>query len=141
MPTPLSLTGSAQPARIHLKTYTAELPLGSLVIGVDNIHHDVYLSPRWTDQTRTYLLEFTRQTINLNYFVQKDGKPAKAPEHAAWRKELQELLQTSLTNAKFQKRIELDLLLRVAVLKFLTQEIGAQFANVILEAKDWIRKR
>ena len=30
---------------------------------------------------------------------------------------------------------------RVALIKFLTQEIGAQFANLLLEAKEWIRSR
>jgi len=34
-------TGS--PARINLKTYVAELSLGTLAVGVDNIHHDVFL--------------------------------------------------------------------------------------------------
>ncbi len=31
--------------------------------------------------------------------------------------------------------------MRVALLKFLTQEISTQFANLILEAKEWIRSR
>ncbi len=31
--------------------------------------------------------------------------------------------------------------MRVAILKFLTQEISAQFANLLLEAKEWIRNR
>ena len=43
--------------------------------------------------------------------------------------------------AKHEKSMELDLLLRVALIKFLTQEIANQFANLILEAKEWIRNR
>src|SRR4029077_13195574 len=42
---------------------------------------------------------------------------------------------------KYEKKIELDLLFRVAMQKFLTQEIGAQFASLLLEAKEWIRSR
>jgi len=138
-----------QPARLDLKPYAAELPLGALTVGVDNIHHDVYLSPKWTEQTRTYLLELLRQITNLTYIAQKnspkDRRPSKAPpkgpEHGAWKRQLLELLQASLTNAKYEKKIELDLLLRVALIKFLTQEIGNQFANLVLEAKEWIRNR
>ncbi len=52
---------------MNLRPYTAELPLGSLVVGVDNIHHDVYLSPHWTEQTRNYLIELIRQMTNLTY--------------------------------------------------------------------------
>ncbi len=48
-------------ARVNLQSYQAVLPLGSLVVGVDNIHHDVYLSQPWCEQTRAYLLELVRQ--------------------------------------------------------------------------------
>ena len=51
------------------------------------------------------------------------------------------MLQASLTRAKYEKKIELDLLLRVSLIKFLTQEIGTQFATLLLEAKEWIRSR
>src|SRR5258708_9134567 len=37
--------------------------------------------------------------------------------------------------------MEMGLVLRVAVLKFLNQEISAQFANLMLEGKEWIRGR
>ena len=132
---------AGNPARVDLRTYAAELPLGTLTVGVDNIHHDVYLSPAWTEQTRTYLLEFIRQVANLNYSVRKGPKPPKGPETGAWKRQTLELLQASLTRAKYEKKVELDLLLRVAVLKFLTQEIAAQFASSLLEAKEWIRTR
>ena len=128
-------------ARLELKTYAAELPLGTLTVGVDNIHHDVYLSPTWTEHTRLYLLEFIRQAANLNYAVRKGSRPPKGPETGAWKRQTLELLQASLTRAKYEKKIELDLLFRVALLKFLTQEIGAQFASLLLEAKEWIRSR
>jgi len=36
----------------------------SLAIGVDNIHHDVYLSPRFLQLTRDYLFDLIRQTAS-----------------------------------------------------------------------------
>src|SRR6202047_3705734 len=128
-------------ARVDLKTYAAELPLTSLTVGVDNIHHDVCLSPAWTEQTRAYLLEFIRQAANLKYSVRKGAKPPKGPETGAWKRQTLELMQASLTRAKYEKKVELDLLFRLTLLKFLTQEIAAQFANLLLEAKEWIRTR
>ena len=128
-------------ARVDLKTYAAELPLTALTVGVDNIHHDVYLSPAWTEQTRAYLLEFIRQAANLTYAVRKGAKPPKGPETGAWKRQTLELMQASLTRAKYEKKVELDLLFRVTLLKFLTQEIAAQFATLLLEAKEWIRTR
>src|SRR5208282_1695353 len=85
------------PARVDLKAYTAELPLGSLVVGVDNIHHDVFLSPQFSEQTRTYLIELIRQMTNLTYMVQTEHRrpnaKAKRPEPVAWKRQLLELLQ------------------------------------------------
>jgi hypothetical protein len=133
---------------MNLRPYTPELPLGSLAVGVDNIHHDVYLSPQFSEQTRNYLIELIRQTTKLTYLAQTEQhrrhpkvQKAKGPEPVAWKRLLLELLQASLTRAKYEKKIELDLLLRVAVIQFLTQEINNQFSTLLLEAKEWIRNR
>jgi hypothetical protein len=136
----LSSNGSARP---ELKPYAADLPLGSLAVGIDNIHHDVYLSPQWTEQTRAYLLERVRQAANLNLAIErKPGRPKnKIPDTSTWKRQLLDLLQASLTKAKYEKKIEIDLLLRVALIKFLTQEIGGQFSHLILETKEWMRAR
>ena len=127
----------------ELRAYTAELPLGSLAVGVDNIHHDVFLSTQWAEQTRLYILERVRQVANLNLAVEKDPRrrKVKAPDTGAWKRQLLELLQEGLTRAKYQKKIEIDLLLRVALIKHLTQEISSQFSHLMLEAKEWIRNR
>ena len=140
------MLSAASPARINLKTYVAELSLGTLAVGVDNIHHDVFLSPKFVELTGAYLLEFIRQNANLVFLSKSDRKPpdrkaARAPEAGAWKRHLADLLHAGLQRAKYGQNIEIDLLMRVAILKFLTQEISAQFANLLLEAKEWIRNR
>src|SRR3989442_1127419 len=80
---------------------------------------------------------FTRTT----YLPGIELRTTRGPDSAAFRKLLSELLQSALTQAKYQKNIEIDLLFRLGLLKFLTFEIGNQFANLILEGKEWIRKR
>jgi hypothetical protein len=148
MPERPSTLSAGNPARVNLKTYSAELPMGRLAVGVDNIHHDVFLSPRFVELTGSYLLEVIRQSANLAFLSQADRAPgerdrrgSRAPEPANWRRHLSELLHAGLQRAKSENNIEIDLLLRVALLKFLTQEIGAQFANLMLEGKEWIRSR
>ncbi len=128
-------------ARVDLKTYSADLQTGTLTAGVDNIHFDVFLSPRFVEFARTYLLDLIRQTANLTQFQGVDSKPFKGPETSTLKKHLTELMQGSLMRAKYEKNVELDVLLRVALLKFFTQEISNQFANLLLEAKEYIRHR
>src|SRR5579871_4821186 len=103
IPMPSALT----PARIKLKTYVAELPLGTLAVGVDNIHHDVFLSPKFVESTGTYLLDFIRQSANLTFLSQTDRmgadrrqtarrdnerRPSRSSEAQSWKRHLSELL-------------------------------------------------
>ena len=136
----LTLT-PAEEARPELKSYNVTIPMGSLAIGVDNIHHDVFLSPKFVQGAREYLFDVIRQFTSTTYLPGIELRTTRGPDSAAFRKLLSELLQSALTQAKYQKNIEIDLLFRLGLLKFLTFEIGNQFANLILEGKEWIRKR
>jgi class 3 adenylate cyclase len=151
-----SILSSGTPCRVNLKPYSAEIPLGTLAVGVDNIHHDVFLSPVFVETTEAYLLDFIRQTANLPFLSQTDRsqsdrrmaprretdrKSGRAPEASSWKRQLSELHHAGLQKAKYGQNIEIDLLFRVALMKYLTHEIGTQFANLLLEAKEWIRGR
>jgi hypothetical protein len=129
------------PGRIELKSYRVTLPLESLSIGVDNIHHDVFLSPQFVQVARDYLFDLIRQNTSGTYLSGIEFRNTKPVDSTAFRKLLTQMLQSSLTKAKHQKNIEIDLLFRVALLKFLTAELLNQFGNVILEGKEYIRKR
>jgi hypothetical protein len=127
------LPTATEAARTELKSYNTTIPMGSLAIGVDNIHHDVFLSPKFVQATRDYLFGLVRQNTKASYFAGIELRAVKGPDNAAFRKLLTDFLQSSLTQAKYQKNIEIDLIFRLALLKFLSIEIGNQFANLILE--------
>jgi hypothetical protein len=137
----LTNTGVMDPGRIELQSYRVTLPLESLSIGVDNIHHDVFLSPKFVQVARDYLFDLIRQNTSGTYLSGIEFRNTKPVDSTAFRKLLTQVLQSSLTKAKHQKNIEIDLLFRVALLKFLTAELLNQFGNVILEGKEYIRKR
>jgi hypothetical protein len=124
-----------------LKSYNVTLPMSSLAIGVDNIHHDVFLSPKFAQVARDYLFELIRQNASNTYLAGVEFRSNKPADSSAFRKLLADLLRNSLTTAKHHKNIEIDLLFRLAILKFLTGELQNQFANVILDGKEYIRKR
>jgi hypothetical protein len=137
----LATPSATEAARIELKSYNVTIPMGSLSIGVDNIHHDVFLSPKFVQAARDYLFDLIRQNTSATYFSGIELRKTKGPDHASFRKLLSELLQSALTQAKYHKNIEIDLVFRLSLLKFLTFELGNQFANLILEGKEWIRQR
>src|SRR6266478_5377273 len=125
-------------ARPELKSYNVTIPMESLAIGVDNIHHDVFLSPRFVQTARDYLFDVIRQSTSNTYLSGLELRASRAPDGTGFRKLLSEVLQSALTQAKYHKNVEIDLLFRLGLLKFLTFEIGNQFANLILEGKDYV---
>ena len=134
-------SGTGEPARDALKSYNLTLPMGSLAIGVDNIHHDVFLSPKFVQVARDYLFDLIRQNTSGTYLSGIEFRNAKPVDSTHFRKLLTEILQNSIAKAKQQKNIEIDLLFRLAIMKFLTAELVSQFGNVILDVKEYIRKR
>src|SRR6202167_939884 len=133
MPETRIATTQTHPVRMKLRPYSAEIRLTNLTLGLDNIHYDVFLSPRFVEFTRRYLLDLIRQAVNVSllYGKDKDRKQSGSPEHSAFRKLLTEILQQSLTRAKFQQSIETDVLHRLALLKFISQETGNQFSSIL----------
>lgn len=130
-----------RPPQAEPRRQEGDLALNSLAVGVDNLRHDVVLSPKFVDAARSLLFDLIRQKVNLGHFPGFERRPVRAPELGAFRKILAELLLNSLTRAKAEKNIERDILLRVTLLRFLAQEIVAQFSDILLEAKEGIRAR
>jgi hypothetical protein len=134
-------TGVAETSRNELKSYRVTLPMGTLSIGVDNIHYDVFLSPKFVQTTRDYLFDLIRQNVSSTYFSGIDFRNSKQVDSTSFRRLLSETLLSSLNRAKHQKNFEIDVLFRLAILKLLSGELLNQFANVILDGKEYIRKR
>src|SRR5246127_2229611 len=101
-------------SRDALKSYNLTLPMGSLSIGVDNIHHDVFLSPKFVQSARDYLFDLIRQNASNTFLPGFEFRTSKPADSLAFRKLLTEVLQSSLTNAKHHKNIEIDVLFRLA---------------------------
>jgi class 3 adenylate cyclase len=134
-------TPASSPVRVELEPYSVEISLASIPIGIDNVHYDVSLSQRFEDTCRKYILDLVKQAANMSRFYGSDTKMVRPPEISAFKKVLSELLQAGLTRAKYEKNIEVDILLRLAVLKLLTNDIAGQFSTALLEGKEWIRAR
>jgi len=60
--------------------------MGSLAIGVDNIHHDVFLSPKFVQGARDYLFDLIRQSTSATYFSGIELRAQRPPDTGAFRK-------------------------------------------------------
>jgi hypothetical protein len=131
-----------------LASYTPRLILEGLAAGVDNLRHDVYLSPGFVEQMRMQIGRLIARHGNVETVLAAESPAAPAhkmfagakaaPQPARTKFEptdikplLAQLLVSSLNRAKADNNLAVDLLGRLAVLKFLRSEFTSQFAQVL----------
>ena len=131
-----------------LATYTPSLSLARLQVGVDNLRHDVHLSQKFTETARTHIARLIARHGDVEgllaaetpHFVQGTPflnklttvlKPGTKPEPADFKAVLTELHVAALNRAKAENDLIVDLLARLAVVKFLRMELHSQFAQVL----------
>jgi hypothetical protein len=138
-------------SQFAMASYEPELTLQGLMAGVDNIHPDVYLSEKFVSIARGHLKNLIEQIGNVQQLARvhdtnpfggspygrahvKDDalhlEPIDYP--AEFKQAIGGLQLAALRRARDVGDINLDLLLRVALLKFLRTELHQQF-NLVLE--------
>jgi hypothetical protein len=140
-----SLSESAQ--QLSLSSYVPSIVLEGLVAGIDNVRHDVFLSPRFTEVARAQIFKLIVKHGNVEalaaeetmFSVRPAGRPGGAPhlvkgktaEGADFKRLLAELHLAALNRAKSENNASLDLLFRLAVLKFIRTELMGQFNQAL----------
>jgi len=139
---------SDKPALPNLSASTPYVTLEGLMVGVDNLRHDVVLSPRFVELARAQIARLIARHGELegllgaeapqstsqapSWLRAQAGKPAKPKlDPGGWKSALAELQVASLNRAKKEFKLSVDLLARLAVTKFLRTEMNHQFAQVV----------
>ena len=141
------LTESAR--QLSLTSYVPSLTLEGLVTGIDNVRHDVFLSPRFTETARLHIFRLIAKHGNVDDLIATDpfftgrsparpngrslGGPAQArgADSSEFKRQLADLHIAALNRAKAERNASLDLLFRLAVLKFQRTEMVNQFSQVL----------
>ena len=136
-----------KPAPPTLAASTPFVSLEGISVGVDNLRHDVVLSPKFTELARAHIgrliarhgelegllsAEAPQPTQGPSWMRSQAGRPAKPKnDPGGWRDALTELQVASLNRAKKEFKISVDLLARLAVTKFVRTEMNQQFLQVL----------
>ncbi len=144
----VNLTDCAR--QLTLLSYAPFIALENLVPGIDNIRHDVFLSLKFSELAKQYIFKLIAKHGNVEALVDDAsfsasspirtgvrilGAPSPAPprtsDQGEFKRVLTELHIASLNRAKSENNISLDLLSRLAVLKFQRFELMHQFSQVL----------
>jgi len=142
-----------EPEKLALPQMVAAAPaiaLEGLSVGVDNLRHDVSLSPRFVEAARTKIMGLIARHGELEGLLsaeapQKNQAPSWMKSTASssrgtnrtpldpsdWKTLLTELHLAALNRAKKDEKISIDLLARLAITKFLRTEMSQQFAQLL----------
>lgn len=134
---------------LTLTSYEPSLVLEGLSPGIDNLRHDVFLSPKFTEAARTYIAKLIARHGNVEELSLEDTASRRIPpqpparggdphvqaprqfDASEFKRLLTNLHLASLNRAKLENNVSLDLLFRLAVLKFQRAELANQYAQVM----------
>src|SRR5580700_10004604 len=154
-----------EPDRQALPEMIAAAPslvLEGLAVGVDNLRHDVALSPRFVEAARAQVMRLIVRHGELEGLMAAEtpqhnqgpswlrtaasGHSRTKAEKSDWKPLLTELHLAALNRAKKEEKLSIDLLARLAVTKFLRTEMNQLFpqvlerCRVLLKAYEGIRQ-
>ena len=149
---PIFRLRKAEPtARPDLLFYAHTLSFTGLQLGVDNLRYDVMLSPRVAEGISVHLgryirhfgevaslLEMDVPVVNRNPFFRvpaEDPSKVRKSGPADLKSLLIELHLAILNRAKQEENPSIDVLGRLAVLKFIRSELNSQFAKILEQCR------
>jgi class 3 adenylate cyclase len=131
----------------QLITAAPAIALEGLAVGVDNLRHDVALSPKLIEAARAHIMRLIVRHGELEGLLAAEApvrnqepswvRSATVPtnrtpgEQSDFKSLLAGLHLSTLNRAKKEEKISIDLLARLAVIKFLRAEMGQQFAQLL----------
>ena len=143
--------GSEPPPLPELQFYGLVLSLNGLQLGVDNLRYDVRLSPRVCEEVAAHLARLIRRFGEVDSLLEMDvptsGGPsfmrpaaevpsrAKKQAPADLKSVLLSLHLAIVNRAKVEENPSVDLLGRLAVLKFIRTELQAQFSRILEQCR------
>jgi hypothetical protein len=135
--------------QLSLTSYEPALVLENLVTGIDNVRHDVFLSAKFSDAARLYIFRLIAKHGDVEELASA-GSPAaatsdkqpqrnwdqrsrspKAFDAVEFKRLVADLHVAALTRAKAENNVSLDLLFRLAMLKFQRAELVNQYSLVL----------
>src|SRR5215469_16938396 len=136
-----------KPELPNLSASTPFISLEGIMVGVDNLRHDVLLSTRFVELARAQIArliarhgevegllgaETLQSSQAPSWMRAQAGRPVRPKyDPSEWKSALTELQVGSLNRAKKEFKLSVDLLARLAVTKFLRAEMNLQFAHVV----------
>ena len=123
-----------------LSKYNLNFNLDQIVPGVDNVRHDVYLSPSFCEVANTIVPQAIARNIELHEFFPIEKPAIWFKEVANFKEHYRRVIKEAVYQSKLENNPQIDYLAQAAIMKMLITEIRNQFDKATTKIKNIIRK-
>lgn len=125
--------------KLNLKRYQFFYFLDKLVLGVDNIHFDVHISPQFCNiLKRTVYLLMIKHSESEDFFNSYKRESCEI-EKETLKRVCTEVLTDGINRAKSANQVQIDFLCQTALAKLFLKEIKDQYKNLIAHCEPLLR--
>lgn len=123
-----------------LKAYSVKFSLDRLTPGVDNIRHDVLLSPDFCKSISKLVYKLFLKHAKAKKILNIDPTSSLVTERDEFKHLCRDVLHAVIKQAKSASEIQIDLLAQITIVKKLTEEIPYQYNTLIENFNDNARR-
>lgn len=123
-----------------LKPYPVRLDMKNIVTGVDNIRHDVFLSPGLRNATRNLVICLLARYSHCEALL-KIQPPIWVKSKNRFKRFCRDVMLDAVDKSKKQEVVEIDVLAQIAIVKMSLETIRVQFDKLVHRIKIDIRKQ
>ena len=101
--------------RFPLSTYTLNFSLDQIVPGVDNVRHDVYLSPSFCEAADKIVPQIIAKNVESNEFFRIDKPAVWAKKVTDFKRCYRQFMEDAIYKSKQENNPQIDFLAQTAV--------------------------
>ena len=124
----------------HLDRYEVDFSLENLSPGVDNVRHDVSISPTFVATTRKIAFQLIRRHAGSAYLEPRPQETGWGKEVDTYKQQYRALMLQAVNQAKGRRETQVIFLCQAAIVKLLLEELNAQFDHFVGGIKQTVRK-
>jgi hypothetical protein len=125
---------------LPLKAYSVKFSLDRLTPGVDNVRHDVLLSPDFCKSASKLVYQLFLKHTKAKKILNIDSTSSLVTERDEFKHLCRDVLHAAINQAKSASEIQIDLLAQITIVKKLAQEIQSQYRKLIENFNDHARR-
>ena len=122
--------------QLPLKRYRVDLPLNRLVLGVDNLHLDVHISPQAHNTVKRAIFLLIIKHSRTENFFEDYKKEICENEKKTLNHICTNVLLEGINKAKSESEVQIDFLGQASLAKLFLEEIKNQYEKLIANIED-----